>query len=85
VCVEQTVRSQEEKAAGQVKKVKSGAPKRKRGRPKGSKNKKKGEVSLSPELQHIQKLIQALLERISLMLHPSYLAMEGHFGNDPTF
>ena len=89
VCVEQTVRSEAEKAACQVKKaakkVKSSEPKRKRGRPKGSQNKKKSEVTLSPELQRIQKMIQALLERISLVLHPIYLAMDGHFGNYPAF
>ena len=54
VCVEQTVRSEEEKAAckakKEAKKVKSAEPKRKRGRPKGSKNKDKAEVMLNPEL-----------------------------------
>jgi putative transposase len=89
VCVEQTVRSEAEKAACQVKKeakkVKSAEPKRKLGRPKGSKNKKKSEVTLSPELQRIQKMIKALLVRINSLLHPVYLAMDGHFGNYPAF
>lgn len=89
LCVEQTVRSQEEKTASKVKKeakkAKSGEPKRKRGRPKGSKNKKKSEVTLTPELQRIEKMLKALLVRISLLLHPVYLAMDGHFGNYPAF
>jgi putative transposase len=89
VCVEQTVRSEEEKAACQakkeVKKAKAAGPKRKPGRPKGSKNKKKSEVTLTPELQRIQKMLKALLVRISLLLRPVYLAMDGHFGNYPAF
>jgi putative transposase len=89
VCVEQTVRSQEEKTASkakkEAKKVKSSEPKRKAGRPKGSKNKKKSEVTLTPELQRIEKMLKALLVRISLLLRPVYLAMDGHFGNYPAF
>jgi putative transposase len=89
VCVEQTVRSEEEKAACKVKKeaknVKSAEPKRKRGRPKGSKNKKKSEVTLTPELQRIQEMIKTLLVRIRPLLRPVYLAMDGHFGNYPAF
>jgi putative transposase len=89
VCVEQTVRSEEEKAACKAKKeaknVKSAEPKRKRGRPKGSKNKEKSEVELNPELLRIQKMVKALLVRIGALLHPVYLAMDGHFGNYPAF
>ena len=89
VCVEQTVRSEEEKAAckakKEVKKAKAVGPKRKPGRPKGSKNKKKSEVVLTPELQRIQKMVKALLVRISPLLCPVYLAMDGHFGNYPAF
>jgi hypothetical protein len=89
ICVEQTVRSEAEKAACQVKKeakkVKSAEAKRKRGRPKGSKNKKKSEVALTPELQRIQEMVKALLVRISPLLRPVYLAMDGHFGNYPAF
>jgi putative transposase len=89
VCVEQTVRSEEEKAAckakKEVKKAKAAGPKRKPGRPKGSQNKKKSEVVLTPELQRIQKMVKALLVRISLLLHPVYLAMDGHFGNYPAY
>ena len=89
VSVEQTVRSTEEKAVCQAKqaakKVKPTGPKRKPGRPKGSKNKKKDEVTLTPELQRIQKMVKALLIRISPMLRPVYLALDGHFGNYPGF
>jgi putative transposase len=89
LCVEQTVRSPEEKAASktkkEAKKVKSSEPKRKPGRPKGSKNKKKDEVTLTPELQRIEKMLKGLLVRISLLLRPVYLAMDGHFGNYPAF
>ena len=53
LCVEQTVRSAEEKAACQAKKeaqkAKAAGPKGKPGRPKGSKNKDKTEISLNPE------------------------------------
>ena len=89
VCVEQTVRSEEEKATckakKEAKKVKSAEPKRKRGRPKGSKNKEKSAVMLNPELLRIQKMLKALLLRIGALLHPAYLAMDGHFGNYPAF
>ena len=89
VCVEQTVRSAEEKAACQakkeVKKAKAAGPKRKPGRPKGSKNKKKSEVTLTPELERIQKMVKALLVRIRPLLRPVYIAMDGHFGNYPAF
>ena len=89
MCVEQTVRSEEEKAAckakKEAKKVKSAEAKRERGRPKGSKNKDKLEVMLNPELLRIQKMLKALLLRIGTLLHPVYLAMDGHFGNYPAF
>jgi len=87
--MEQIIRSPEEKAASQAKKtakkVKATAPKRKPGRPKGSKNKKKTEVNLNPELLRIQKMVKALLLLISGLLHPVYLALDGHYGNYPTF
>jgi len=87
--VEQTVRNEEEKAACKAKKeaknVKSSEPKRKRGRPNGSKNKDNSEVVLNPELLRIQKMLGALLLRISALLHPVYLTRDGHFGNYSTF
>jgi hypothetical protein len=54
LCVEQTVRNQEEKtvskAKKEAKKVKSTEPKRKRGRPKGSKNKKEERSDPHPRI-----------------------------------
>lgn len=86
LCVEQTVRSAEEKAAC---KARNGAqkarPKGKRGRPKGSKNKNKAEIELNPELKRIQKMLAALLVQISSVLRPIYLALDGHFGNYPAY
>jgi putative transposase len=89
LCVEQTIRSEAEKTASkakkEAKKVKSDEPKHKRGRPKGSKNKDKTEVILNPELLRIQKMVKDLLLRIGALLHPIYMAMDGHFGNYPAF
>ena len=89
LCMEQTVRSAEEKAACKAKKeaqkAKAAGPKGKPGRPKGSKNKDKTEVELNPELKRIQKMLAALLVRISSGLRPTYLALDGHFGNYPAY
>jgi putative transposase len=84
VCVEQTVRTAEEKTASQAKKVKSEGPKRKPGRPKGSRNKNKAKVVLNPELQRIYKMLQVLLNTIQGTIHVTYLVLDGHFGNHPT-
>lgn len=87
VCIEQTVRTAEEKAANQAKKqarkAKPEEPKRKPGRPKGSRNKDKAEVVLNPELQRIQKMLQAFLNTLQGMIHLTYLVLDGHFGNHP--
>jgi putative transposase len=87
VCMEQTVRTTEEKAASQAKKqtkkAKSEGPKRKRGRPKGSRNKNKADVVLNPELQRILKMLQTLLITIQGTIHLTYLVLDGHFGNHP--
>ena len=87
VCVEQMIRTEEEKAASrakkQAKKVKG--PKRKPGRPKGSRNKNKAEVVLNPELQRIQKMLQSFLATIQGTIHLAYLVLDGHFGNHPAF
>lgn len=56
-------------------------PKRKPGRPKGSKSKNKAEVTLTPELQRIQAMLQALLPSLAGWLPLTYLALDGHFGN----
>jgi hypothetical protein len=83
VSVEQTVRTAAEKAAAQAKRQAQQAPrpKRKPGRPKGSRNQNKAEVKLTPELQHIQAMIQALLGLLAGWLPLTYLALDGHFGN----
>lgn len=89
LCVEQTVRSEAEKAASKIKKeakkAQSCEAKRKPGRPKGSKNKAKTEITLNPELVRIQTMVKTLLLRIGPLLRPIYLAMDGHFGNYPAF
>ena len=88
ICLEQTVRTAEEKAASQAKKearqAKSEGPKRKPGRPKGSRNKNKAEVALNPELQRIQKMLQTFLDVVQGTIHLTYLVLDGHFGNHPT-
>jgi putative transposase len=89
VCVEQMIRTEEEKAASkakkQAKKAKQAGAKRKPGRPKGSRNKNKTEVTLHPELQRIQKMLQSLLSIIQGTIHLTYLVLDGHFGNHPAF
>jgi len=86
--LEQVVRTEAEKAAAKAKaaakKPKPPAAKRKPGRPKGSKTKPKSELSLSPELQRIQGMLQAQLHLIAGKVPLIYLAMDGHFGNSPT-
>jgi IS4 transposase len=89
VCVEQMIRTEEEKAASKVKKeaekAKSAQPKRKPGRPKGSRNKNKADVVLNPELQRIQKMLQSFLNTLQGTIHLTYLVLDGHFGNHPAF
>jgi putative transposase len=81
--VEQVIRTEAEKAArkAQTEAKQAPTPERKPGRPKGSKNRNKAEVSLTPELQHIQAMIQALLHLLTGWLSLTYLALDGHFGN----
>jgi putative transposase len=89
VCVEQMIRTAEEKAASkakkQAKKANPDSPKRNPGRPKGSRNKNKAEVALNPELQRIQKMLQSLLNTIQGTIRLTYLVLDGHFGNHPAF
>ena len=89
VCVEQMIRTAEEKAASkakkQAKKAKPEGLKRKPGRPKGSRNKNKAEVVLNPELQRIQKMLQSFLNTLQGAIHLTYLVLDGHFGNHPAF
>ncbi len=86
--LEQVVRTETEKAAAKAKaaakKTKQPGPKRKPGRPKGSKMTSKAEVTLSPELQRIQTMLQAQLQLMAGLLPLVYLTLDGHFGNNPT-
>jgi hypothetical protein len=83
--MEQVVRSAAEKAASQAKrearKAQEPAPARKPGRPKGSRNKKHEDVALTPELRHIQTLVQDQLRLMAGLVPLTYLALDGHFGN----
>ena len=85
--LEQVVRTEAEKAAAKAKaaakKTKHPQPKRKPGRPKGSKTTPKTEVSLSPELQRIQSMLQDQLKLIAGKVPLVYLALDGHFGTSP--
>ena len=97
VSVEQVVRSEEEIARAKQeakerrekqKKKKEGTeevPKRSPGRPLGSQNKNKEEVELSPELLRIQKQLKTLLATMNGKLPLQYLALDGHFGNHPSW
>jgi len=87
VMIEQVVRTAEEKAASRAKtekrkcKGKSTAP-GKRGRPKGSKSRNKQSVTLNPELQRIQAMLEKLLKRTQEWITLKYVALEGHFGHN---
>ena len=87
ILLRQMVRTTEEKVASlakkQAKKAKESGEKRKMGRPKGSRNKAKAEVTLNPELLHIQEMVKSLLETMQGVIRLSYLVMDGHFGNHP--
>ncbi len=84
--VEQVVRSDVEKAASKAKQAarKSKEPTTPRpiGRPKGSKNQPRGEVTLTPELQRIQRMLQEQRTLMAGFLPLTYLALDGHFGNN---
>ncbi len=82
--LEQVIRTEAEKAARKAKAQAKQAPspKRKPGRPKGSQNKNRAEVTLTPELQHIQAMMQALLRLLTGWLALTYLVLDGHFGNN---
>jgi IS4 transposase len=84
IMVEQVVRTDEEKATAKAnrkakrKQKKKGKP----GRPKGSKNRDKTQVTLTPELTRIQKMVQKLLRLIGSTFPLRYLVMDGKFGNN---
>lgn len=87
--VQQTIRSEAEKAAIKARKKKKAqqtkATKKKkskrRGRPKGSLNKDKNELKLSPELVRINGLLEKLLKLIRKFGDLNYLVLDGHFGH----
>lgn len=86
VRVKQVVRTQAEKEAAKkraTKKKRKGAAKR--GRPKGSKNKDKTNITLTFELKRIQKMLKKQLKLFKNTLSVSYVALDGHFGNNNAF
>lgn len=82
VLVEQVVRTEAEKTAAKKKKAKKKQNKGKPGRPPGSKNRNKAEVSLTPELTRIQAMIKRLLALVGNTMTLTYIALDGHFGNN---
>ncbi len=90
VRVEQVVRTEAEKAAARARtrKRKARTGKKvatvpvKRGRPKGSKNRDKTQVTFTPELQRIRTMVQKQLALSAGTLSITYLALDGHFGNN---
>ena len=82
IAVEQVVRSKPVSVPTPPPVSHSPTGKGKPGRPDGSKNKNKAAVTLTPELQRIQTMIQALLPKLAGWLSVTYLARDGHFGNN---
>ena len=85
--VEQVLRTQEEKEAAKKKKRKKAKKKSKSakpnlGRPKGSKNRDKSQVTLTPELERIQKMIKKQLLLLKGLVKIRHIALDGHFGNN---
>lgn len=58
------------------------AEKRGRGRPKGSKNRNKADVELSPSLDFISTLLQAVKQVLRSTLTVTYVVLDGAFGNN---
>lgn len=84
--VEQVIRTAAEKEAAKKKKdqktKKSKSVKQKPGRPKGSRNRDKSQVSLTPELKRIQKMIKNQLLLLKGLVKIRHIALDGHFGNN---
>jgi hypothetical protein len=85
--VEQVIRTPAEKEVAKKKKAKkteqkNNPEKKKPGRPKGSKNRDKGQVSLTPELVRIQKMIKKQLLLLQKLVKIRHIALDGHFGNN---
>lgn len=89
--VEQIIRTEDEKAAAQARKIskkksksKNKAKKGKPGRPKGSKNKDKTAVTLNSELLRIQAMIAKQLKLIGSVIPLVHMVLDGYFGNHPS-
>jgi putative transposase len=82
VRIEQVMRPSPPPANATPPQTKPTAKKRGRGRPKGSKNKDKTAVRLNRELLHIKGMLTALFDLINGAIAPTYLALDGHFGNN---
>ena len=84
MAVEQVVRSKPAPVPPPVAVSPSPVVKAKPGRPRGSKNKNKAEVTLTPELHQTlcEAMIQALLLKLAGWLSVTYVALDGHFGNN---
>jgi IS4 transposase len=84
--IKQIVRSEAEKADRQAHTAAKKAPKpverRKPGRPKGRKNKTSADVTLTLELLRIQAMLETVLKLIAGVIPLTYLALDGHFGNN---
>jgi len=82
--LKQVIRSEEEKFARKIRKeIANTTPKRKRGRPKGSKNKVDQVEKRSPELERIYHSLKSVLAMIGRSIQLKYIALDGHFGNEP--
>lgn len=82
IAVEQVVRSKPVSVPPPAAVSTAPLGKAKPGRPRGSKNKNKTQVTLTPELQQIQTMLQALLLKLAGWLAVTYVALDGHFGNN---
>ena len=82
IMVEQVVRRKPVAVPAPASVSPSPVVKGKAGRPRGSQNQNKTAVSLTPELQQIQTMLQALLLQLAGWLAVTYLALDGHFGNN---
>ena len=87
--VEQVIRTQAEKAAGQAKKKaqkkkakKSATGFKKAGRPKGSRNRDKTQVVWTSELRLIHNMIQKQLCLVGQWLTITHLLLDGKFGHN---
>jgi len=85
--VKQVIHTSAEKEAAKTRREKKtskdpNTPRKKRGRPKGSKNRDKTQVTLTPELKHIQRMVRNQLASLHSLVSVRYLALDGHFGNN---